>query len=242
MEFFLIYHKTDKTYAEKIVKWFNEPVGSWKGMKEYIKFNFYFDIKNSIEFTNLNDPIPEIRSQLPGIAKSSNTRYFCIYITPYAKNVPDSKKQNIYYQVKFELLKRSIACQAIKKQTIESTSLEYSLRNIGIAIVAKLKGVPWRLKCEIKNELIVGVGAFKSHSTKGKYIGSAFCFSNDGHFNGFNCYSKDSSFMLAGSIREAFEDFYEKNKDIKRLIIHFYKRMSFKDYTQIVSVLRFSAR
>lgn len=75
--------------------------------------------------------------------------------------------------------------------------------NIAVAILAKLEGIPWRLKRPVKNELVVGIGAFKSKAVNARYIGSAFCFSNDGHFQGFNCFPANDIIMLAGSIREA---------------------------------------
>jgi len=43
--------------------------------------------------------------------------------------------------------------------------------------------------------------------------------------------------MLAGSIRDAVENFVEKNKSVERLVIHFYKRMSRKDLKPILEVL-----
>jgi hypothetical protein len=43
--------------------------------------------------------------------------------------------------------------------------------------------------------------------------------------------------MLAGSIRDAVENFVEKNNSVERLVIHFYKRMRSKDLKPILEVL-----
>ena len=48
---------------------------------------------------------------------------------------------------------------------------EYSLTNIAVAMLAKLDGVPWRLHVPVKNELIVGVGAFKRKVDGVQYMG-----------------------------------------------------------------------
>lgn len=101
-----------------------------------------------------------------------------------------------------------------------------------------MKGIPWRLKSTYFNELIVGVGAFKPFNKSGKYIGSAFCFSNSGRFQDFDCYSAHSTKILAGSIRDSVIDFRNKNKKVERLVIHFYKRMSYEDLKPILNVLR----
>ena len=161
-----------------------------------------------------------------------------IYLTPHPKETTDKVIHNLYYKIKFELLKYDITSQVIETSTVISSGFNYSLPNIAIAILAKLDGVPWRLHRAIYNELIVGVGAFKSKSFASRYIASAFCFSNDGRFKGFLCYSAHSTIKLAGSIREAVENFIEQNNQVDRLVIHFYKKMSRRDIEPIVQVLR----
>jgi len=66
----------------------------------------------------------------------------------------------------------------------------YSLPNIAIAILAKLKGIPWKLDTKFKNELIVGIGAFRNSEVDIQYIGSAFSFANNGKFNQSNASRK----------------------------------------------------
>jgi hypothetical protein len=102
----------------------------------------------------------------------------------------------------------------------------YSLTNISIAILAKLKGTPWRLKAQLKNELIVGVGAFKHIETDVQYIGSAFSFNNNGTFNRFEYFMKHELELLAGSISHQIREYATVNSSPDRLIIHFYKTMS----------------
>ncbi|HNQ69008.1 MAG TPA: Piwi domain-containing protein [Bacteroidales bacterium] len=238
VEFFIIYHIDDINHSQRILDSFNNGIVGWKGMRDFAKLNFYFPVKNTFAFTNINDPLPEIKNYLSNFEKTPGTNYLCIFLNPIEKDIANQNQNKIYYKVKAELLKNQIVCQTIKKSTILSDSYKFSLRNLGIAIIAKLKGIPWCLESEIANELIVGVGAFHSKTTKGKYIGSAFCFSNDGQFEGFNCYSAKSSKMLAGSIREAIEVFIEKHDTINRLIIHFYKIMSYADVEEIQNVLR----
>ena len=68
-----------------------------------------------------------------------------------------------------------------------------------------------------------------------RFLGSAFCFSNEGVFENFDCFRDDEPVMLAGSIKTAVEQFKEKKKTAKRLIIHFYKEIS--DQTELQPIL-----
>ena len=140
--------------------------------------------------------------------------------------------------IKEELLKYRITSQVIETQKISDPNFNFSLINIGIAILAKLNGVPWRLHRTLHNELIVGVGAFKSTRLNERYIGSAFCFSNDGHFKGFECYSAVDIFNLAASISKAVKSYRNANKEVSRLVIHFYKTMSARELEPIKKELQ----
>jgi len=48
--------------------------------------------------------------------------------------------------------------------------------NIKTAILARLGGVPWRLKRDTTNKLLAGVGAFTSATTKNKACGLCLLF------------------------------------------------------------------
>lgn len=113
------------------------------------------------------------------------------------------------------------------------------MTNIGIAILAKLDGIPWKLETSFKRELIFGVGAFENQEKGVRYIGSTFCFSNDGVFKEFSCYSQDELFLLAGDIEISIKDFQKKHKNfrLERLVIHFFKTMSDRDLKPIYRVL-----
>ena len=238
IEFILLFHENDRSTTEKLLSWFDGKVKqNMKSLKDFLKMNYFLDINKSIVFQDLKNPMPEIQQQLEKWPRISGTRYMGIYITPFPKETTEKETHSLYYKIKYELLKYNITSQVIETETIIDPSFKYSMPNIAIAILAKLEGVPWRLERAIYNELIVGVGAFKSRTMASRYIGSAFCFSNDGHFQSFNCYSANSTTMLAGSIRDAVETFVEKNNSVERLVIHFYKRMSRKDLKPIVEVL-----
>ena len=73
----------------------------------------------------------------------------------------------------------------IYRENLNKEGFKFYVSNIAVAILAKLGGIPWCLKDKSNDELIVGVGAFKSKQFNQRYLGSTFCFSSDGSFNGF---------------------------------------------------------
>ena len=245
ISFFFIIPREDIETGKLLIKYFKGEVPyifegmtlKVAGLLKYARLNFFVDKDKSIPFDNLDNPLPEIREKLANTKYPGNITYCALYVSPYSKDKSNPTQHKFYYQIKEELLKYGITSQVIEKETINRVDFRYSLPNLYIAILAKLNAIPWRLQRELKNELIVGIGAFKStHSVK-KYIGSAFCFSNDGHFQEFECYTKSEMFLLTGSIEKAVKSYIQKFKKADRLIIHFYKTMSHKELEPIVEML-----
>ncbi|MCO5287186.1 MAG: hypothetical protein M9898_12305 [Chitinophagaceae bacterium] len=123
------------------------------------------------------------------------------------------------------------------RQQIYNQDFNTFLPHIEVAILAKLGGIPWRLNRPTTNELIVGVGAFYSATKKCRFVGSAFCFNNEGIFKGFDCFGSADTNSLAASIREAVGKFIVANHTASRLVIHFYKDIGKKELQPIVDTL-----
>ncbi|HQL69767.1 MAG TPA: hypothetical protein PLA77_02980, partial [Bacteroidales bacterium] len=119
IEIFLLYHSEYHEYALQIENYFNNSVGNWKGMKNFSNLSYSLDINNSIVFSYLNDPMPEIIDKLNKFHRKPDTNYLCIYITPFSKDDTIVLNQSFYYKIKYQLLFRNIVCQAIKKETFD---------------------------------------------------------------------------------------------------------------------------
>ncbi len=238
MQVFYILHKEDagqaKEFHELLLGGFKE----YKGLSHFVKLNLHVQANFSIQFTNKENPLPEIEAALNARSFSHDVRYIAIYFSPWSKQ-SDTGCQKIYYLLKEMLLKRSIVSQAIEVAKFRNRNdyFSYSLANMALAILAKLDGIPWRLNMPVKNELIIGVGAFRHVDTNIQYIGSAFSFDNKGGFNNFEYFMKHETHMLAGSISHAVTQFASKQKELKRLIIHFYKTMSQRELEPIEKAL-----
>ena len=141
-----------------------------------------------------------------------------IYVCPISKLDKNQANLNIYYRIKEILLQHSITSQVVYKENIFNKNFNFFLPNIEIAILAKLSGIPWRLNRSLTFELIVGIGAFYSMTRKPRYLGSAFCFNNEGIFENFDCFLSNDTDTLAGSIRKAVLKFLVDHEHADRLI------------------------
>lgn len=230
---FFVFHESDKDTAIKLYKYFMDGLGKFPALKNLLKIPINLDKNEHIVFDDSENPIPEISKQLQDKDIDPNQSYIAIYLTPITKDETDPVKKEYYYRIKEELLKHRITSQVVETETVNDQNFIYSLPNIAIAILAKLQGIPWRLERSMYNELIVGVGAFKPNTSRHRYIGSAFCFSNNGLFQGFECYTDNDTYKLAGSISKAVKMYANNHSEVKRLVIHFYKQMSRAEYEPI---------
>jgi hypothetical protein len=240
VRFFFIYHKPDrKDYVTPLYNYFlNGYKGYFPSLKNHIKQPFFMDDKDtSLAFESTTTAVKELKHHLINLEKTPNTRYVAIYISPIHKEDLDNKQ--LYYQVKEELLKHEITSQVIYKESIHNDYFGAFLENITPALLAKIDGIPWRLDRELKQELIVGVGAFKSVETNTRFVGSAFCFNNKGEFKGFDCFRDNEYELIAGAIGKQILKFVIDNgNDVERLIIHYYKPMGKEEIDPIQKVLK----
>ena len=198
----------------------------FKGLTKFIHTPYHTEKGFSIRFEDRDNPWPEIYEAVTNKHFESDIQYIAIYISPFSKNSPDKSRRKIYYKLKELLLKEGVSSQVIDgEKVMTNEKYYYSLPNIAIAILAKLNGIPWKLDTKLKNELIVGIGAFRNSEVDIQYIGSAFSFANNGKFNRFECFQKEQTKELAGSIIRAVKEYANVNTGIKRLVIHFYKSM-----------------
>jgi hypothetical protein len=241
VKFFFIYHKPDREQAVKSIwqYFLNGYAGQYPfpKMEEFISQPFELEDNGSIAFDNIDEAVAVVQKAIKNKDKLPDTKYFAVYVSPVPKWEKDPKRNSIYHRIKEILLYEGITSQVIWKENIAKPAFNLFLPNIETAILAKLGGVPWRLKRDTTNELIVGVGAFYSVTRKSKYVGSAFCFNNEGIFKGFDCFGANDTDSIAGSIREAVGKFIASNYKASRLIIHFYKDLSKKELKPIIDTL-----
>lgn len=204
----------------------------------------YAERDMQIQYSNTENPLDEIMEALKGDAFrniDSNSTYVAIYMSPIPKYSSSPQRKEVYYKVKERLLKMGIVSQCIEldKMTVainkdkqsKKTNFVYSMQNMSVAICAKLGGKPWLLDVEKKDDLIVGVGAFRTEDNM-QYIGTTFAFDNTGAFRNYLFFSKSELRELVGSIYEAIIGYTKVNDRPRRLIIHYYKKISRRNEMQ----------
>jgi hypothetical protein len=244
--FFFIARSKDKAMAMTINDYLLGKKPKFSGLSGYAKIGYSTEKNSSIYFENEEDPLPEILEQLQTKKFNEDTRYVSIYLSQFGKYDENEAHRAIYYRIKEELLFRNIISQTIEvgkawgtkrpvenKQAVLDENICFSLNNIAIALVAKLGGIPWNLKHNDLNELVIGIGAFNTPGKGKKYLGSAFSFSNEGRFYGFDVFRSDQTAELAGSILLAVKRYCSEHESLQRLIIHFYKTLNHKELIPI---------
>jgi len=237
IKFIFIFHENDKDYANKLFSYLGKGYKSFPGLKSFVNIDFIVDREKTIRFVNTN-PIPEISNALKKFKFEDDETYAGIYISQIKKGSDDEAEDLIYFRLKEILLNYRITSQVIYKENITNPSFNYFLPNIAIALLAKLGGIPWRLYRPIQNDLVIGIGAKRGTQNQNSYVGSAFCFINDGSFYGFNVFEKKDTRALSESIKSAIQAYVSENSECDRLVIHYYKIMSRKEREPIQRMLK----
>lgn len=179
------------------------------------------------------------------ISENLPNEYYCdlfaIVINPNSsqeKEEHDEDEDPAYYTVKRKFLEKGIPTQFVQDKNIHSGSFHYFLPNISIGILAKLGGVPWRLKTKKTDELVIGF----NQKTIGErqFIGSAVFFSNDGQLGKtFGFPETNSETALIGNLKSAIEQYIgQKESPPERLVIHYYKPQSGKEQKSIEDLIQ----
>ena len=193
-----------------------------------------------ISFHDERNPYPEVKAALAQLFEQGKLRrdenYMALYVSPIGKRERDLTARRAYYYIKEAMLQEKIEVQVVLQTNIGTLNadktvrpnygFEYSLQNMALAICAKMGGMPWKFNVSKKNELVIGVGAFRNTELGATYIGSAFSFDNTGSFNSFEYFLKDEMRELVGSIKDAIIRYSSINGTPDKLVIHYYKIMS----------------
>ena len=151
-------------------------------------------------------------------------------------------------KIKETLISKEITVQGIYEKRIDDeNSLQYHFTNIYSALLAKIGGIPWTFKSANPENLIIGVGAYCSKRIGKRYIGCAFNFHGNGVFSEYSCTNENDTTMLVKKIRDAVVRYITSHNqnctgdDIKlpkMIVIHFYKKLSKKDWSPILRMLK----
>ena len=238
LQFFFIFHQDDRDIANQLFAYLNRGFKGFPGLEAFVGLPFNlenFDKIHSIQFSE-ELPASEVQERLAQMQLNTDRiKYIAVYISRIDQNDPNPQRKQEYFKIKEMLLKRNISSQVILRDSIKSPTFNYFLPNIAIALLAKAGGKPWTLGGQVYEDLIVGIGAYRSG--QGEFIGNAICFSNDGSFEEFDAFHRDGISALGDAFRASILNFVESNRKAKRLVIHFYKEMSRREERDLEYIL-----
>jgi hypothetical protein len=239
---FFICREQDIAMATAVYQYMKCERSGFDGLGKYSGIHFQTSRGLSVYFKDAYNPLPQICSELDKRIFDPAKTYFAIYLSPVGKWEKNPAKKAVYYKLKEELLHRGILSQSIEVDknwpgrktdannvAVLKDGFQFYMPNIAVAMLAKLGGTPWSLASGSIHDLVIGISAFRSADTQKKYLGSAFCFSGEGRFYGFDCFRSSQTDELAGSIIMAVRRYCSENTSPEKLVIHFYKTLSKKE-------------
>lgn len=154
-------------------------------------------------------------------SRAENRAILPLILFPWSRQVPTSEGEDHYYTIKHWFLTKKIPTQFVSHQRIsDRDGLKWSIGNIGLAVFAKLGGIPWKLVPRKQRCLIIGIG--QAHRKVGEVISRYFAYSvlsdSSGLYDSIRVLSKskDESQYLHGlteqikSVIAEFSDRYEE--------------------------------
>ncbi len=239
VHFFFIHHTSYTKEVATLQKLLEDGTSWYKGLNIYAGVLAHFDNSVNIIFDDLENPLPQIKEGIKKFKSDPNINYVAIYLSPFNKHEPNLEKKLVYYKVKEQLLYKRIISQVIDFDRFRRNQHKfiYDLTNISLALLAKLDGTPWQLNVKPKNELVIGVGAFKNTEENIRYVASAFSFKNNGRFNEFHYFSKSDVKQLGNALSDAIYQYVPTNKIPEKIVIHFYKDMKDEEIQPVLEMM-----
>lgn len=233
--YFFIYFEEQEVAAHTLYNYLLKREGFLR-MDVFTRMSWLYERGKNLVIRQGENPETKVREYLNTTGFDPGVVYFAFYISPYTRFEADEQKKKLYYRIKELLLYRHISMQAVEGHKL-SGNFSNSMANISIALVAKLGGIPWRLEAKEQPELVIGFGAYRNRGQHTGYTGSAFCFSQDGIFREFEVFPAEDTRSIAGSALKAFQQYRTTYPDARRMIIHFYKRMSRRELAPLEKML-----
>jgi len=233
IKFLFIYENKDQ--ANNLYLHLKKGLKHFPGLLSYI--GIQVNLSNErVQYSDINGLATLLEQKL---ANDNYANYFALVIVPYSKLTASESEMNSYFKVKEVLLKKGIPSQFLEGKKINSNTFHYQLANISVAILAKIGGVPWKLKTKNYEELIVGFN--EAHLYDNYMIGSAIYFDNSGKLKQITSFPRTQKRNeLIISLRESIKAYLNQSKNIKpeRLVIHYYKPPKKRDIQDINQLIR----
>lgn len=205
----------------------------WMGNHAWANgMNFMFD--------DNEHALAELEKHLQSMNFEHGKNYFAIIISDIDRDDVSSPYYHLYYDMKYLLMKYNIGSQVIHKKRVDDKSfINYMVPNIAAAIAGKEGGKAWKIAYPSqKNDMIIGIGAYKEHGINQQYIGAAVCLDKEGELHNFDACLKGNFEELRATLIKSILCFYDKFNAPSRLIIYYHKKLNHDESDMIEDALR----
>lgn len=143
----ILFVYNEKDDANKVYQYLRNGLKQFPGLLTYVGIPVVLDKEKSLQYSSTEELSSKLQEFLALQFKDNNYyNYAAVIIGPFRKYESDEEEEKTYYEIKKLLLEKGISSQFIASKTVRSENFNYCLPNIAIAILAKLGGIPWKLK------------------------------------------------------------------------------------------------
>jgi hypothetical protein len=147
---------------------------TFPGMQSIFKMNFDRENVSGLPIDGFNNGALRDASTLLK-AQYPNDRVVPVVLVPMSKHSSD-EESDAYFRAKHAFLSEGLASQFVDRKRVDDrTALKWSVSNIGLAMFAKMGGVPWCLRPSTEGCLVVGIG--QSHRIVNRKVERYFAYS-----------------------------------------------------------------
>ncbi|MCM8808053.1 MAG: hypothetical protein NC926_08980 [Candidatus Omnitrophica bacterium] len=153
------------------------------------------------------------------------------------------KEEEFYYKIKNYCLKRDLPLQTVHLETIiEENKLKWSVSGIALQIFTKLGNIPWIVKAENTNCLIVGIGQSITRSKDNKtirFLAYAVLLKSSGEFLAIEplAYTDEKDEYMR-KISEKIAEILNEYSGYKKIVFHIPEKIKFSTIKKIEDVLK----
>lgn len=194
----------------------------------------------NLMFTDDEHALEELKNHLQTMNFKHDKKYFAIIISDVDRDDTSSPHYHLYYDMKYLLMKYNIGSQVIHQKRVDDKSfINYMVPNIAAAIAGKEGGKAWKIAYPSqKNDMIIGIGAYKELGIDQQYIGAAVCLDKEGELHNFDACLKGNFEEMRTTLIKAILYFYSKFESPSRLIIYYHKKLNHEESDLIEDALR----
>lgn len=194
----------------------------------------------NLMFSDDEHALEALENHLKAMPFEHGKKYFAIIISDIDRDDTTSPHYHLYYKMKYLLMKYNIGSQVIHKKRVEDKNfISYMVPNIAAAIAGKEGGKAWKIAYPSqKNDMIIGIGAYKEYGMNQQYIGAAVCLDKEGELHNFDACLKGNFEELRSTIIKAILNFYKKFQQPSRLIIYYHKKLNHDESDMIEDALK----